>query len=173
MFSACEQSQEALYEKAIQLSDDGEHSKAIPIFTELIQRNGKNELARFERAISWFYLDSNQNALNDLNTILASKPDIEIIVQPAFATSDNKWKISKLEVLFQTALVKYAMDSLISAYIDFNTCLDYNYQPIRSNVYIGSILMLSGQKQKACEHFRKAALYNDKEAMKYLETECH
>ena len=174
LIASCQQSDEAIFKNAVELAEKGKHNEAIPYFSQLVERNRNNERALFERGISWYYLDSNQKALDDLNRILASKPkqQFEFIINPVYAKGDDRWKVSTIDVLYQRALVKYGMDSLKSAYIDFKTSLENDYETARCNVYIGSILMTSGQKDKACEYYRQAAFLGDKEAAGFIEKGC-
>lgn len=175
VIASCRQSDETIFQKAVDLAENGRHSEAIPLFSYLVGRNPKNEQALFERAISLYYLDSNKRALDELNRIISLKPkgQIEFIVNPAYATGDDKWKVSTIAVLYQRALVKYGMDSLKSAYFDFKAALESGYETARCNVYIGSIFMASGQKEKGCEYYRQAALLGDKEAAGFIEKACH
>jgi tetratricopeptide (TPR) repeat protein len=174
--SACNASEEELLQRAHKNAENGNYDKAIGLNTKVIQLNDKNEMAYFNRGICYSNLDSNEKALADFDKILSFKSGrgVEITFNPQFATGDERYKISYLDALYQRALVKYNMDSLRSAFIDFKTCLDNDYElKGKCCLHIGDIYMrASDKKNKGCEYYRNALLFGMGEASDRLSKYC-
>jgi lipoprotein NlpI len=169
---ACKPSEERLYYQAVALSEKGKYKEAITLFSRVIEQNSKNERAYFERAISWYYLDSNQLALKHLNHLLDSKPMIGLEMNPAFAAGDEIWKVPAIHIYYQRALIKYEMDSLKSSFDEFMLCAENGFEKARANFYMGNILKAFGKNEKACSYFKLSSALGDEEATRYLEKEC-
>ncbi len=96
--------------------------------------------------------------------MLALQPKSDFIFIPnknsPFASPEDKLKVNFLDAIFRRALTKYFMDSLKSAFTDFQTCIDRDYE-LKSNCYLwqGSIYARVGNKQKACELYSQGRFY--------------
>jgi len=90
-----------------------------------------------------------------------------------FATEEDKSQVPTMVVLFERAQVKYLMDSLKSSFIDFQTCLDNNYQINKCRLWMGTIYIKSGDKKKGCEFYKEANLFPNDEAKDLIKDNCN
>lgn len=163
-----------MFQQALQADNRGNYREAIQLYTKALARYPKNEAALYNRALCWYALDSNHKALADLNQLIAAKPVVgfEVKTNPLWDKGKNRWTVFTTEAVFQRGDVKYHMDSLRSAYQDFQYCIDNGYEVARSHLFIGSIYMLNGNKEKGCSYYQKAAELGDTTAFRFIQEDC-
>jgi tetratricopeptide (TPR) repeat protein len=172
----CQESNEQLINDGNLLLNKGNVSGAIKEFSKVIARNKKLQVAYYDRSLCYTDLKEYALALNDLNRICALQGDgpFSFVMNPnsPFATEEDKSQVPTMTVLFERGKVKYLMDSLKSAFIDFQTCLDNNYQINDCRLWIGTIYIKSGDKKKGCDLYQTAKLFGDDEAADLIKGNC-
>jgi tetratricopeptide (TPR) repeat protein len=128
----CQEINEQVIHEGNLLLDQGNDSGAIKEFSKVIARNKKLQVAYYDRSLCYTDLKEYALALKDLNIIFALQGDgpFSFVMNPnsPFATEEDKSQVQTMTVLFERAKVKFLMDSLKSSFIDFQTCLDNQYQ---------------------------------------------
>lgn len=180
--TSCKESNEQLIEKAIKLGKQGKYEKAIEIYTKVINRNSKLQIAYYNRGFEYLATKNYSKALADFNKVMAlqSYGNIRITYNQNSSLSNEEIRaqVPYHDALYQRAQVKFHMDSLKSSFLDFQTLIDNNYEE-KSNCisWQGTIWIRDGKKDKACEYFAKSkqfALTKDdrQEADEMIKTYC-
>ncbi|MFN8290742.1 MAG: hypothetical protein U0U70_10820 [Chitinophagaceae bacterium] len=179
---SCKQSNEQLLNKGYKLSKQKKYDKAIEIYTDVIRRNDKLQLAYYNRGFAYVATKQYNNALADFNKVMSLQTFGSIIMtynqESPFADEEARAQVPYNDALYQRAQVKYFMDSLASSFTDFQTLVDKGYEE-KSNCLLwqGTICVRGGQPSKGCEYFNKAkefALTDDdkKEADEMIKIYC-
>jgi len=181
-FISCKLTNEELINEGVRLADHKKYKEAIKVYTKAIKRNHKLQLAYYDRGFCFKELKDYSNALRDFNRVidLQTYGDFIFIENPntPFASEEAKMQVSYDDALYQRAQVKFFMDSLRSAFHDFQILIDKSYE-LRSNCILwqGAILINENKKDNACEYFGKAkqlaSSENEKrEADEMIKTHC-
>ncbi|RYE56469.1 MAG: tetratricopeptide repeat protein [Sphingobacteriales bacterium] len=173
-FLSCKQSEESLFNQAVALDKSGKYRDAINTYSQVLKRNPKNEMALYNRAICWYELDSNKRALDDLTLLIDTKPNtgFESRTNPLWDKSNNRWAVFTSEAVFQRGVILYNIDSLKKAFSDFSACVQNGNEQGESYLYMGSIMVMYGKKDKACEYYRLALSYGSAKAMDFVSKGC-
>ncbi|RYY42560.1 MAG: hypothetical protein EOO06_20995 [Chitinophagaceae bacterium] len=171
---SCKQSEESLFEQALHYDQKKSYREAINFYSEVLERNPKNELALYNRSWCWYLLDSNRLALADLEMLIRSKPTttIEYKSNPLWNKDKSRWTVFTSEALFQRGVVKFDMDSLKGAYADFKACAESGHEVSESFLYMGRIMAMYGKKDKACEYLKEALLQGNTKAREVIGKVC-
>ena len=181
---ACKETNDDLISKANNFSAEKKYKEAIDIYSKIIHQNNKLQLPYYNRGIANFKLDKYPEALSDfekvisLHTLGGGNIIFTYNQDSPLASEEAKMQVPYYDVLYQMAQVKYFMDSLKSAYKDFQTLIANNYEE-KSNCLLwqGTIWHAGGDSSKACDFFNRAktvALNQEDidEANKMLATYC-
>jgi len=184
LLNSCKQTNEQLFDKGYKLSKQKKYDKAIETYTEIIERNGKLQLAYYNRGFAYSAIKKYNRALDDFNKVMSLQTfgDSKIIFtlnqDSPFADEEARAQVPYDDALYERALTKYSMDSLKSSFIDFQTLIDRGYHE-KSNCILwqGTICARAGKLDKACDYFAKAkqsALSDDdnKDADEMIKTYC-
>lgn len=182
LFESCTQTNEQLVHEAIQVSKQKKYDKAIEIYTKVINRNNKLQVAYYNRGLDYLAIKKYNEALADFNKVMSLQKHGDAIItyntNTPYADEEARAQVPYYDALYQRAQVKYCMDSLKGAFIDFQTLIDNNYEG-KSNCILwqGTIYIKSGKIDKACDCFDKAKQFalnedNRKEADEMIKTYC-
>ena len=171
-----------MLDKAYKLSQQKKYDKAIKIYTDVIIRNDKLQIAYYNRGLAYIAAKQYRNALADFDKVMSLKTVGGIIMTYnqdfPLAAEETRAQVPYDDALYQRAQVKYFMDNLGSSFIDFRTLVDKDYQE-KSNCILwqGTICVRSGKTDKGCEYFDKAKQFavtdDDKnEADEMINTYC-
>ena len=180
--ASCKQTNEQLLDKGYKLSKQKKYDKAIKVYTEVIKRNDKLQLAYFNRGFAYRATKQFSNALADFNKVMSLQTFGNIIMtynqDSPIADEEARAQVPYDDALYQRAQIKYFLDSLASSFADFQTLVERGYQEKCSCIlWQGTIYVRSGKPDKGCEYFAKAkqfALTDDdkKEADEMIKTYC-
>lgn len=170
LFASCKQSNEELLDKAYYLSNEKKYDEAIKIYTKVIERNDRLQLAYYNRGFAYMAMKEYEKALADFNRVMALQTvgGFTVSYNPnmPFAGEEVKAGVPYMDALYQAAQVKFHMDSSQSSFKDFQTLVENNYEQ-KSNCILwqGTILYSIRKQEKACEYFQraKAIAVNDDE----------
>jgi tetratricopeptide (TPR) repeat protein len=150
-----------LINQGISLAKKKNYKEAIKLYTKVINRNGKIQLAYYDRGFCFIALKNYSLALRDFNKVISLQTygDYVLTENPntPFASDEARMQVACNDALYQRAQVKFYMDSLKSSFQDFQMLINDNYEQ-KSNciVWQGTIWVRNGDKDKACEYFQKA-----------------
>ena len=160
-FASCKQSTDQLFDEAYRLTKDKQYEEAITIYNKLIQQNNKLQLAYYNRGYCYSELKKYNKALADFNKVMSLQQHGDVIItfnkDVPYADEEVRTQVPYHDALYQRAQVKYHMDSLRSAFIDFKVLIDNDYTE-KSNCLIwqGTIWVKDDNNDKACVSFKKA-----------------
>ncbi|WP_425476390.1 tetratricopeptide repeat protein [Paraflavitalea speifideaquila] len=151
LLSSCQSTNEQLLYKANLLSQAGKFDQAIDIYTVVIKSNDQIQLAWYERGLAYQATRKYGQALADYDRVMALKTQ-----DTRYGGEGSKMQVNFNEAFFQRAQVKFYVDSLESAYADFQTLLVSNYKNASCLLWQGAILVKKGEQDSACPFFIKA-----------------
>lgn len=167
----CKESNEDLINKGVRFHNKGNYKRAIEIYSKAIRRNGKLQLAYYNRGLCYLEIKEYSKSLNDFNTVLRLKTVGEgkfifnFNPNSPIADEEARTQVDYYDALYQKAQVELVMDSLISSYRDFQRLVDTEYKwTVICVLYQADIWHISGYEDKACEFANKAkkfAITND------------
>jgi tetratricopeptide (TPR) repeat protein len=159
----CKLSNEDLINKGVRFHNKGNYKKAIELYTKVIKRKHKLQLAYYNRGLSYIETKEYSRSLNDFNTILELKtPGTGQFIWNAnpdspFADEEARTQVDYYDALYQRAEVKFFMDSLLSSYRDFELLVNNEYKwAVFCILYQADIWHYSGDEEKACEYAHRA-----------------
>ena len=179
---SCKQTNEQLFDNALELGKEKKYDKAIEIYSSLIKHNKKLQLPYYNRGLCYIYTKNYSNALADFNKVMSLQSFdgfISILNKDSpFADEEAKSQVPYYDALYQRAQVKFYMDSINSSFKDFQILINNDYEG-KSNCLLwqGTLWIRGGKQDSACEYFQKAkqlALTEDdkQEANKMIKSYC-
>ena len=159
--ASCKQTNNQLFDKAYSLTKEKQYDKAIEIYNELIERNGKLQLPYYNRGFCYMNMKKYHSALADFNKVMDLQTHGDVILtfnkDVPYANEEIRAQVPYYDALYQRAQVKYHLDSIKSSFSDFQILVDNNYEN-KSNciVWQGTIWIKSSRNDKACEYFQRA-----------------
>lgn len=157
---SCKQTNEQLLQKANALSKENKHDKAIEIYSEVIKRNNKLQVAWYNRGLAYLETKKYDQALADLNKLVALIPHegfaAIISSDSPYADEETRGQVAYNDALFQLAQVKYYVDSLESSFSDFQFLIGSNYKKGSCLLWQGAIYVKRGETDSACAVFKNA-----------------
>ncbi|MGZ5133679.1 MAG: tetratricopeptide repeat protein [Chitinophagaceae bacterium] len=158
--ASCKQTNEQLVQEAVRLASKKKFQEAIAIYTKVVSNNNKIELAYFNRGKCYHNISQYDSALNDFNTILSGKPTNGIIISinpdSPDAIEEDRAKVPLNDLFYHRAMTKVYMDSMQSAYRDFQMLIDANYKKAFCTIWQGDIWHILGHNEKACRFMQRA-----------------
>lgn len=182
LLTSCKETNDQLLDKGYNLNTQKQYEKAIEVFSEVIKRNKRLQLAYYNRGFAYLELKQYDKALADFNKVMSLQTKGNYIItyndQLPYASEETKAQVPYNDALYKRAQVKYFMDSLKSSFTDFQRLVDDDYEE-KSNcmTWQGVIYVVSGYKETGCEYFFKARQYatNDEDsnnAQELINTYC-
>lgn len=180
--ASCRLSNDQLLEKGNRLSRKGKFEEAIKVYSSLIKRSFKLQKPYYNRGLAYTELKQYDKALQDFNTIMQRHRQGDFIINYnadlPFADEETRFQVQYEDALYQRAIVKYEMDSLLSSFDDFRWLIAQVYEE-KSNclLWLGDIYLRYGKNAKACASFEEALLCaktddEKKEANQMIEGNC-
>jgi tetratricopeptide (TPR) repeat protein len=161
LLSSCKHTVEEQLNTAKAYYDNNQFTQAIIIYDRIISDNQGLEITYFNRGLCYYELGKYGRALDDFNKVIHMRSDGDakhaLNKDFIYAGIEAKGQVPYLDALYQRGLTKYYMDSLLSAFNDFKTCIENKYDN-ESNcyLYLGNIYLKYRDNIKACEMLHKA-----------------
>jgi tetratricopeptide repeat protein len=181
LLECCKQTNDDLINRGVALAKQKKYKDAIKLYTRVINRNDKIQLAYYDRGFSFMGLKIYALALRDFNKVLSLQTvgDFVYTENPntPFSSDEARGQVPYNDALYQRARVKFYMDSLRSSFEDFQTLVNSDYEKSNCLTWQGTIWIRGGDKNKACEYFERAkqaaSTEEDKqEANEFIKTYC-
>jgi len=160
LFASCKQTNEDLINEGMGMAKRKKYKEAIKLYTKVINRNGRIQLAYFDRGLSFAALKDYSNALHDFNKVMALQRIGDFIFtenpNTPFASEAAQMQVPYDDALYRRAIVRYYMDSIEKSFYDFQKLVDEGYEQSNCFLWQGSMLIKEGNNSKACICFENA-----------------
>ncbi len=168
-----------LVDNGVDLVNQKKFEEGIALYTKAIKKNPKVQLAYYNRGIAYSEIKEYTKAIADFDKILQLKGRVVMMVDSDFNPSaEGQGQIDFGDIFYLRAVVKSQMDSLQSAFNDFQNAIANGYSD-SSNclVWQGVLLGRAGKHEKTCEYFEKAkkaaqTISQQKEAINMINKYC-
>jgi tetratricopeptide (TPR) repeat protein len=175
VLSSCKKTNDQLFDEAYALTKKSEYKKAIKVYTSLLERNDKLQLAYYNRGYCYYSMKEYNKALEDfdrtigLQTLGGGSIIFTLNSESPFASEEAKYQVPYYDALYQRAQVYFFLGKNKESFNDFGVLIANEYEE-KSNCYLwqGSIIINSGDTTKACSYFSNAKQFANS---KTLETE--
>ena len=165
ILSSCKKTTDELFREANTLSNNKEYDKAIKIYSELIMRNNKLELCYYNRGYCFLCKKEYGRALLDYNRIIDLRTSgggqfiFTLNSDSPFASEEARYQAPYNDVIYQRGQVYFFLGKYKESAGQFNSLIVQNYAERKSNCYLwlGSIMLNSGDTTKACAYFSNSA----------------
>lgn len=134
-----------LRSSALKLAQQGQYSKAIALFNQLIDYDSNNAIDFNNRGLIYFQIGEKQRAFCDYNTALQLNPRLA----GAYNNRANYYVIC---------------GNLVAAIADYDRAIDLNPSYVRAWINRGINLRDLGQYEEAIENFEMALFFGELEA---------
>ena len=144
----------------IDSTEAGNHTAAIRIFSDALKKDPWLQKGYYNRGIAYHAVRDYVKALADFNHLEPMMKKGGVIINrnnDIVSEEKEEWNVWYEDVIYWRAVTKADMDSLTSAYREFQYLIDNNYAE-SSNYYLwqGVLLGRSGNTEQACEKFDQA-----------------
>lgn len=156
-------------------SELGDFNGAISDYKLVTILDPKNTLAYFNIGNNLKRLGDSKSAVYFYNKAFATKgggDGLYIDFHPNAFVDLSSFDVPGHEIYYERGIALYQIDSLQKSLSDFQNCISKNYMTAESNYWIGNIFIAKGNKEKACEYFRKAKSLGDKDAENSVQKYC-
>ncbi len=136
------------------------------MYTKVINRNSKIQLAWYNRGICLADLNNYSLALRDFDKVITLKTPgghlMELNTGAAPILGDEaRYQVPFDDALYQRATAKTEIDSLESAFNDFQLLIERNYKKSNCSAWQGLLYVEVSDSLKACDCFQKAKNFAD------------
>ena len=142
--------EKSLRSSALKLAQQGQYSKAIALFKQLIDYDSNNAIDFNNRGLIYFQIGEKQKAFCDYNTALKLNPRLA----GAYNNRANYYVVC---------------GNLVAAIADYDRAIDLNPSYVRAWINRGITLRDLGQYEEAIENFEIALLFGQLEAYIWAE----
>jgi tetratricopeptide (TPR) repeat protein len=129
---SCKENTDMLLQKARRLSDQEKYKEAIELYNKAIGQNSKMQSAFLERGYCYLKTKDYQKAYFSFNRIFELQRRGSFMIKynsdGPFGSDEARYQVDRLAVLYYMAQTKYKMDSVRSSFIDFQICIDNNFE---------------------------------------------
>jgi len=161
--ASCNQTKEELLDEAYQLAKQKKYEVAIQVYTKVIKRNNRMQLAFYNRGIIYLKNKQYRQALFDFDRVMALQTNedgsFKVSYNPdsPFATDEQKAQVPFEDALYQRAQARFYLDSLRGSLMDFQWLIKNEYRE-KSNctLWQGSIYIRMRNLEQACISFHKS-----------------
>ncbi|MGG9970258.1 tetratricopeptide repeat protein [Ferruginibacter sp. SUN002] len=156
--SACKRSTGEMFDEMKNLYKKKDYESAIKMCSKIIKRNKKLQEAYYYRGFCFWEQNKLSDALFDFEKILdmhmaAGGFRFELSSELAELNEEARYQIPYNDALYQKAQVEYEMGNLRNAYKDFQDLINENYEKSNCFLWLGTIMLKSGDEEKACLFF--------------------
>ncbi|MEH2227254.1 tetratricopeptide repeat protein [Nostoc sp.] len=137
--------EKSLRSSALKLAQQGQYSKAIALFSQLIDYDSNNAIDFNNRGLIYFQIGEKQKAFCDYNTALKLNPTLA----GAYNNRANYYVVC---------------GNLAAAIADYDRAIDLNPSYVRAWINRGITLRDLGQYEEAIENFEMALFFGQLEA---------
>lgn len=159
LFGSCKESNEQLINRGNILAEKGKHKEAIETYNEVLQTNEKIQLAYYHRGLSYLEIKEYKKAFADFDKVLNLKTlgggniIFTLNEQNSQFIEEAKFQVEYDDAFYGRAQARYFLDSLKTAYNDFQLLLEKNYpEKTFCILFQADIWFASGDDSTACKY---------------------
>jgi tetratricopeptide (TPR) repeat protein len=162
LFISCQRTSKQLLKEAISLSKQKKYDKSVEVYTSLINRDSRFQIAYYNRGIAYMNIKKYSLAYSDFNQVMSMQRKGDYIINSnsnsPFANDYDKAQVFYFDALYQRAQSEFHLDSLKKAYIDFQILIDNEYsEKVNCLLWQGTIFLRAGNVERACTIFYNAS----------------
>lgn len=165
----------ALTNRAVDKSIIEDYLGAIRDYSTIIKIDPDNALAYLNRGKNKKRLDDFKGAIDDFNRAIRTKgTDIIYIDKIENSIIDGfEFDVAMEEIRYERGIAYYNIDSLKTAFQDFDFCINKNFELGNSHLYRGHIFHAYRKNKEACLDYQNALKYGNEEAIKWIKEDCN
>lgn len=150
------------------------YESAISDYKKVLKLDSKNTLATYNIGNSYRQSGNLKKAKEFYDLAFQTKGGelITIDYEPNSFIEKSLYDVPSAEIYYNRGLVHYDLLDYEKAYSDFNNSLKNDYEPADNYYMIGSCLLMTGNTELACEHYKKAMELGDEMAKSEFEKHC-
>ena len=151
-----------------------DYESAISDYFKVIQLDPNNTLATYNIGNSYRQSGNLKRAKEYYDLAFKTKGGelITIDYVPNSYIDKSLFDVPSAAIYYNRGLVNYDLLDYESAYSDFYNSLKNDYKPAANYYMIGSCLLITGNKELACEQFKNAIELGDEMAKREFEKYC-
>ncbi len=173
---SCSPTTDELYNTAYNLENEKKFKEAIEVYDKILKRNRQFQDAYLGKGYCYQQDSNYTKALYFFEYTKSLKMKGAFIFEEnansPFASEEAKHQVPIGRIHYQIAITKYYMDSLRSAYENFQTAIAHNYEIGNCYIWQGLIWMDHDSIQKGCDFFRKAMRVGETDASRFIKMYC-
>ena len=165
----------ALLNRAVDKSLLENYNGAIKDYSKVIEINPDNALAYLNRGKNKSRLENYYGAIEDYNLAIKTKGSESIYinkVKNSLIENGFEFDVRMEEIRYERGFSRYKIDSLKTAFEDFNFCIQMNYELSDCYLWRGNIYLAYGQNNEACEDFKNALKLGNSSASESIKKYC-
>jgi len=166
----------ALINRGVDKSILGDYKGAIEDYSTIIKIDSDNTLAYLNRGKNKKRLDDFLGAIDDFEKAIKTKGGEQIyidLVENSFVETGFEFDVEMEEIRFERGMARYNIDSLRTAFDDFNFCIQKNFELSASYYWRGLIYLAYGMKSEACNDLKKSHDLGDPDANEMIKKYCN
>ena len=144
-----------------------DYSGAIVDYSTVIEIDNDNALAYLNRGKNKKRLDDFYGAIEDFEKAIKTKGSVLLYMEKtenSFIDTGFEFDVGMEEIRFERGIARYNIDSLRTAFDDFNFCIQKNFELPASYYWRGLIYLAYGRKTEACNDLKKSHELGDPDA---------
>ncbi len=165
----------ALINSGVDKSILEDYKGAIEDYSKIIEIDSDNALAYLNRGKNNNSLENYNGAIEDFEKAIKTKGG-ELFyldkVENSFIETGFEFDVGMEEIRFERGIARYNIDSLRTAFDDFNFCIQKNFELPASYYWRGLIYLAYGRKTEACNDLKKSHELGDPDANGMIEKYC-
>ncbi|MCF8297417.1 MAG: hypothetical protein K9J13_07750 [Saprospiraceae bacterium] len=165
----------ALINRGVDKSILEDYRGAIIDYSTIIEIDSANTLAYLNRGKNKKRLDDFQGAIEDFEKAIKTKGCEQIYfnsVENSFVETGFEFDVKMEEIRYERGIARYYIDSLQTAFKDFDFCIQKNFELSESYYWRGVIYLAYDMKTEACEDLKISSELGDKNAIELMEKYC-
>ena len=165
----------ALTNRAVDKSILEDYKGAIDDYSRIIEVDPDNTLAFFNRGKNKKRLEDYMGAIDDFNKAISTKGEGDLyidLVENSFAETGYEFDVKMEEILFERGIARYNINSLETAFNDFDFCIQKNYELPSSYYWRGIIFISYEMNTEGCYDMIKSQELGNANAIEVIEKYC-
>ena len=165
----------ALTNRAVDKSLLEDYKGAIEDYSRIIEIDENNALAYLNRGKNRKRLKDYRGAIEDFDRAIKAKGGEFLYwekVENPFLDNGFEFDVKMEEIRFERGFARYNIDSLRTAFDDFNFCIQQNFELPKSYYMVGLIYIAYGNIDEGCKMLTKSKGLGDLYAQEMIDEYC-
>lgn len=165
----------ALINRGVDKSFLKDYYGAIEDYSKIIEIDSKNTLAFFNRGKNKKRLQDYIGAIADFDSAISTKGNEDFYfnwVENPLVETGFQFDVKMEEIRFERGISRYNIDSFNSAFLDFNFCIQNQFELSSNYYWRGLVYLTYGMELEGCEDLEKANDLGDNDAKEVIKSYC-